>query len=74
MRAHHLVDLGEQYADLLAALDRGEALRRALALLAEGSEVAWTAHPDTGGYDDGEEFSRAAQTYPGAFRRAAGSD
>jgi len=49
MRAHHLVDLGEQYADLLAALDRGEALRRALALLAEGSEVAWTAHPDTGG-------------------------
>jgi len=49
MRAHHLVDLGEQYADLLAALDRSEALRRALALLAEGSEVAWTAHPDAGG-------------------------
>jgi len=49
MRAHHLLDLGEQYADLLAALDRGEALRRALALLAEGSEVAWTAHPDANG-------------------------
>jgi len=49
MRAHPLLDLGEQYADLLAALDRGEALRRALALLAEGSEVAWTARPDADG-------------------------
>ncbi|HET6705432.1 GAF domain-containing sensor histidine kinase [Amycolatopsis sp.] len=49
MRAHHLLELGEQYADLLAALDRGEALRRALALLAEGSEVAWTARPDADG-------------------------
>jgi hypothetical protein len=34
-----------QYAELVAALDRGEALRRALALLAVGSEVAWTARP-----------------------------
>lgn len=49
MRAHPLLDLGEQYADLLATLDRGEALRRALALLAEGSEVAWTARPDADG-------------------------
>lgn len=49
MRAHPLLDLGEQYANLLAALDRGEALRRALALLAEGSEVAWTARPDADG-------------------------
>ena len=40
MQAHHLLDLGEQYADLLAALDRGEALRRALTLLAEGSELS----------------------------------
>jgi hypothetical protein len=28
LRAHPLVRLDEQYADLLAALDRGEALRR----------------------------------------------
>ena len=49
MRAHPLVGLDEHYADLLAALDRGEALRRALALLAEGSEVAWTAGPDADG-------------------------
>ncbi len=49
MRAHPLLELGEQYADLLAALDRGEALRRALALLADGSEVAWTACPDADG-------------------------
>lgn len=49
MRAHPLVGLDEHYADLLAALDRGEALRRALALLAEGSEVAWTASPDADG-------------------------
>jgi signal transduction histidine kinase len=49
MRAHPLLELGEQYADLLAALDRGEALRRALALLAVGSEVAWIAGPDADG-------------------------
>ncbi|MCX4091075.1 GAF domain-containing sensor histidine kinase [Nocardia sp. alder85J] len=49
MRAHPLVRLDEQYTDLLAALDRGEALRRALALLAEGSDVAWTARPDADG-------------------------
>lgn len=49
MRAHPLVGLDEHYADLLAALNRGEALRRALALLAEGSEVAWTAGPDADG-------------------------
>lgn len=49
MRAHPLVRLDEQHADLLAALDRGEALRRALALLTEGSEVAWTASPDADG-------------------------
>jgi signal transduction histidine kinase len=49
VRAHPLLDLGEQYADLLAALDRGEALRRALALLSVGSEVAWTASPDADG-------------------------
>jgi signal transduction histidine kinase len=36
----------EQYAELVAALDRREALRRALALLAGGSEVAWIARPD----------------------------
>src|SRR6266498_3745060 len=49
MRAHPLVGLDEQYADLLATLDRGEALRRALALLASGSEVAWTAGPGPDG-------------------------
>ncbi|WP_238413112.1 GAF domain-containing sensor histidine kinase [Saccharothrix deserti] len=49
MRAHPLLPLGEQHADLLAALDRGEALRRALALLADSSEVAWTARPDATG-------------------------
>ncbi|MEV0364642.1 GAF domain-containing sensor histidine kinase [Nocardia fusca] len=38
-----------QYAELVAALDRGEVLRRALALLAVGSEVAWTARPDANG-------------------------
>jgi signal transduction histidine kinase len=49
MGANPLIRLDEQYADLLAALDRGEVLRRALALLAEGSEVAWTARPDADG-------------------------
>ncbi|MER6791129.1 GAF domain-containing sensor histidine kinase [Amycolatopsis mediterranei] len=49
MRVHSLLELEEQYANLLAALDRGEALRRALALLADGSEVAWTARPDADG-------------------------
>ncbi|APE38284.1 histidine kinase [Nocardia mangyaensis] len=49
VRAHPLLDLGKQYADLLAALDRGEVLRRALALVAVGSDVAWTARPDVDG-------------------------
>ncbi|NGO12767.1 GAF domain-containing protein [Streptomyces sp. HC44] len=44
-----LLELGGQYAELLVALDRGEALRRALALLADESEVAWTARPGTAG-------------------------
>jgi signal transduction histidine kinase len=41
--------LGEQYAELIAALDRREALRRALALLAGDSEVAWIARPGEAG-------------------------
>jgi signal transduction histidine kinase len=49
MPDHPLLQLGEQYAELLAALDRGEALRRALALLAVDSEVAWTARPGAEG-------------------------
>jgi signal transduction histidine kinase len=49
MPDHPLLQLGEQYAELLAALDRGEALRRALALLADDSEVAWTARPGAEG-------------------------
>ncbi|MFG1667733.1 GAF domain-containing sensor histidine kinase [Streptomyces sp. Y7] len=45
MPDHPILQLGEQYAELLAALDRGEALRRALTLLAGDSEVAWAARP-----------------------------
>jgi signal transduction histidine kinase len=44
-----LVQLGKQYAELLAALDRGEALRRALALVAGNAEVAWAARPGDAG-------------------------
>ncbi|MDX3454543.1 GAF domain-containing protein [Streptomyces sp. ME02-8801-2C] len=43
-----LLELSEQYAELLVALDRGEALRRALALLADDAEVAWAARPGAG--------------------------
>ncbi|MGW0824715.1 GAF domain-containing sensor histidine kinase [Streptomyces sp. NPDC002845] len=49
MPDHPLLQLGEQYAELLAALDRGEALRRALALLAGDSEVVWAARPGAEG-------------------------
>lgn len=35
--------LAEDYAELIAVLDRGDALRRALGLLAGDSEVAWSA-------------------------------
>ncbi|MEV6133907.1 GAF domain-containing protein [Streptomyces violaceusniger] len=45
-RPQPLLQLGEQYTELLAALDRSAALRRALALLAGGSEVAWVAGSD----------------------------
>lgn len=44
---HQLLQLGEKYAELLAALDRGEALRRALALLAGDSRVVWAAQPSS---------------------------
>ena len=44
---HQLLQLGEQYAELLAALDRGEALCRALALLAGDSRVVWAAQPNS---------------------------
>lgn len=36
-------------ADLVAFLDRGEALRAALALLTDGNDVAWVAEPDEDG-------------------------
>lgn len=49
MPDHPLLQLSGQYAELLTALDRGEALRRALTLLVDGSEVAWTARPDSAG-------------------------
>lgn len=49
MPDHPLLQLGDQHADLLAALDRGEVLRRALTLLSEGSEVAWAARPGAAG-------------------------
>lgn len=45
MPDHPLLHLGEQYAELLAALDRGEALRRAVTLLADDAGVAWAACP-----------------------------
>ncbi|MEE1836467.1 GAF domain-containing protein [Streptomyces sp. SP17KL33] len=45
---HPLLQLSEQYAELLVALDRGEALRRAFTLLAGDAEVAWAARPGAG--------------------------
>ncbi|MET7479125.1 GAF domain-containing protein [Streptomyces sp. NPDC005648] len=45
---HPLLQLSEQYAELLVALDRGEALRRALTLLTDDAQVAWAARPGAG--------------------------
>lgn len=44
-----LHELRVQYAELVSALDRGEALRRALTVLSGGSDVAWTARPSAAG-------------------------
>ena len=44
-----LLQLGEQYAELLVALDRGEVLRRALTLVTGDAEVAWAARPGEAG-------------------------
>jgi signal transduction histidine kinase len=43
---HHLAD---EYAELIAVVDRADALRLALARLASGSEVAWSAWPTGAG-------------------------
>lgn len=49
MPADRLLQLGELHGELIGALDRRQAMRRALALLAAGSEVAWIAWPDVTG-------------------------
>jgi LuxR family transcriptional regulator, regulator of acetate metabolism len=38
-----------EHAELVSLLDRGEALRAALALLTDGADVAWVAEPDEDG-------------------------
>ncbi|MGW3984569.1 histidine kinase [Streptomyces mirabilis] len=45
MPGQPLADLTGQYADLVTVLDRGEALRGALAALAGSGDVAWAASP-----------------------------
>jgi signal transduction histidine kinase len=44
-----LAALAQQYADLVAALDRGEVLRRAIAAVADSGDAAWSASPTTVG-------------------------
>lgn len=44
-----LGDLAQRHAELVGLMDRSEAVRAALALLAEDSDVAWAAEPDPAG-------------------------
>jgi GAF domain-containing protein len=45
MLGNPLRQLADEYAELIAVVDRADALRRALARLTSGSEVAWSAWP-----------------------------